>query len=190
MWGMCGEVGNLIDRAGRVARGLQFVEGLSPAQWEALRYVARANRYSRNPTALADFFGATKGTVSQTLIALEDKGYLCRERGAPDRRAVRLELTSAGEVLLDRDPLLHIDEVAAALSPAARAALIDGLSFVLRDLQRRAGVSDFGVCEECCLFCAAAAADEPGGPHRCGLTGEPLGDSEKELICVMFQAHA
>ena len=190
MWGMCGEVGQLIDRVGRVARGLQFVEGLSPAQWEALRYVARANRYSRSPSALADFFGATKGTVSQTLIALEEKGYLCRERGAPDRRAVRLGLTSAGEALLDRDPLLHIDEVAAALSPAARAALIEGLGFVLRDLQRRAGVSGFGVCEKCCLFCDGAAADEQGGPHRCGLTGEPLADSERGLICVAFQAHA
>ena len=61
-------VSELIDRVGRVTRGLQFVNGLSPAQWESLRFIARANRYSSNPTALAKFLGSTKGTVSQTLI--------------------------------------------------------------------------------------------------------------------------
>ena len=78
--------GALIDRIGRVTRGLQFADGLSPAQWESLRYVSRANHYSRNPSALAAFLGATKGPVSQTLIALEGKGYLRRVRGNPDRR--------------------------------------------------------------------------------------------------------
>ncbi|MEE8171570.1 MAG: MarR family transcriptional regulator, partial [Alphaproteobacteria bacterium] len=73
-------VSELIDRVGRVTRGLQFVNGLSPAQWEALRFIARANRYSSNPTALAKFLGSTKGTVSQTLISLEKKGYVQRLR--------------------------------------------------------------------------------------------------------------
>ncbi len=134
-----GGLGELIDRVGRVARGLQFVDGLSPAQWEALRYVARANRYSRCPSALAAFLGVTKGTVSQTLITLEGKGYLQRERSIPDRRGVRLDLTLAGETLLERDPLLRVDAAAAALSPTARAALVEGLDRVLRDLRQRAG---------------------------------------------------
>ncbi len=53
-------VGKLIDRVGRVARGLQFVGGLSPAQWAALRYVGCANRYSCNPSSLAGFLGSTR----------------------------------------------------------------------------------------------------------------------------------
>ena len=88
-------ISELLDRVGRVTRGLQFVDGLSPAQWEALRFLARANRYSRGPSALAEFLGTTKGTISQTLIALENKGYLRRRRGARDKRSVDLELTAA-----------------------------------------------------------------------------------------------
>ena len=38
----------LLDRLSRLSRELQFVDGLNPAQWEALRFVAQANKYSRN----------------------------------------------------------------------------------------------------------------------------------------------
>ena len=185
-----GDVGELIDRAGRLARTLQYVDGLNPAQWEALRYLARANRYSRNPSALADFLGVTKGTVSQTLIALEGKVFLRRVRGISDRRAVRLELTPAGEALLAHDPLLRIDEAVARLSPGARASLVEGLDQLVRDFPRRGGGGGFGVCETCCQFCADAAGDERGGPHRCGMTGEPLSDDEKRRICVKFRSDA
>ncbi len=73
---------------------------LGPAQWEALRFVARANRllatFSRTPAALAgSISGSTRGTVSQVLIALEQKGHLTREPSERDRRSVVLELTSA-----------------------------------------------------------------------------------------------
>ncbi len=180
-----GGVSDLLDRIGRMMRGLQFVEGLNAAQWESLRYVARANRYSRNPTALADFLGTSKGTVSQTLIALEGKGYLRRVRGAPDRRTVRLELEPAGKSLLAHDPLIDVERVVAtALSPSAQTTLGGGLDCLLRNLHQSCGGSDFGVCEECYLFCANGADDGAGGPHRCGLTGEAISDSESRQICV------
>src|SRR3546814_5148487 len=37
----------LLDRLSRLTRELQFVDGLNPAQWEALRFLATANKYSR-----------------------------------------------------------------------------------------------------------------------------------------------
>jgi len=177
----------LIDRAGRATRGLQFMGGLSPAQWEALRYVARANRYSRHPSALAAFLGATKGTVSQTLIALEGKGYLRRERAGHDRRAVRLEITPAGKKLLENDPLRWVDAVAAdVLSPRARAVLADSLHRLLEDFQKRIEGRAFGVCVECGLFRAADRTDE--GEPRCGLTGEPIADGEAHCLCANYRA--
>lgn len=181
-------ISELLDRVGRVTRGLQFVDGLSPAQWEALRYLARANRYSRGPSALAEFLGTTRGTTSQTLIALENKGYLRRRRGLRDKRSVNLELTPAGDALLDRDPLRVVDEVVAGLPAGEKATISGGLSRLLRDVQRRLGGSEFGVCECCSLFSAEGAANEHDGPHRCGLTSEPVGLGEAHLICVNYQA--
>ncbi len=180
----------LLDRVGRVTRGLQFVNGLSPAQWEALRFLSRANRYSCGPSALADFLGTTKGTVSQTLIALENKGYLRRLRTERDRRTVRLELTPAGRGLLKRDPLLVVDDAVAGLPAGERNAITEGLDRLLRNVQQRLGANDFGVCETCSLFAAEGAAGEHDGPHRCGLTNEPISDGETRLICVNYRTAA
>lgn len=177
-------ISELIDRVGRVTRGLQFVNGLSPAQWEALRFISRANRYSSNPTALAKFLGTTKGTISQTLISLEKKGYVQRLRDERDGRGVRLELTPSGWRLLDQDPLLEIDKAAACLPAHEKEALFGGLNRMLRDVQRKIGGNEFGVCEDCSLFSAEHA---PDGAHLCGLTSEAISPDETTRICVKFQ---
>ena len=63
-------IADLIDRVSRAVQRLQYTGGLNPAQWVALRYIAQANRYSRSPSAVAEYLGTTKGTASQTLKAL------------------------------------------------------------------------------------------------------------------------
>src|SRR3546814_13985685 len=102
----------LLDRLSRLTRELQFVDGLNPAQWEALRFLATANKYSRSPTALAEYLGATKGTVSQTLIALESKGLITRCKKNCDRRQVDLCLPEAGEAMLAKDPMRPLERAA------------------------------------------------------------------------------
>ncbi|MGE4013546.1 MAG: MarR family winged helix-turn-helix transcriptional regulator, partial [Alphaproteobacteria bacterium] len=168
----------LVNRLGRAVHCLQFAEGLNPAQWEALRYLTRANRYSRTPSALADYLGTTKGTASQTIKALEAKGMVARERVVEDGRAVRLTLTQAGLDILARDPLQRMDQVAATLAgdlPAANQTL----QTLVNQLQATFGLREFGLCNECTHFCknategakpaAAAPADAANGPHQCGL---------------------
>ena len=178
-------VSELIDRVGRVTRGLQFVNGLSPAQWEALRFIARANRYSSSPTALAKFLGSTKGTVSQTLISLEKKGYVQRLRDERDRRGIRLEMTPEGWRLLDTDPLLEIDKAVACLPAYEKEALVDGLKRMLRDVQRKLGGNEFGVCDDCSLF---SAEQDTKGDYQCGLTRESITAEETQLVCVNFKS--
>ncbi len=88
------EAAQLIERLDRLVRSGESGHGLNPAQWEALRYLARANRFSRNPAALADYLGSTRGTVSQTLIALEQKGHVARTSWAlhAGTRTLRVEV--------------------------------------------------------------------------------------------------
>jgi DNA-binding MarR family transcriptional regulator len=67
---------------------------LSHAQWVALRYFARANTFSRTPSAFAEFQATTRGTASQTIKTLEAGGHMVRQRSKEDGRSVSLRLTS------------------------------------------------------------------------------------------------
>ena len=181
-------VAELIDRLSRLTRELQYVHGLNPAQWEALRFIGRANRYSRNPGALSEFLGASKGTVSQTLISLESKGYISRNRSKADRRVIELKLTERGTALLEFDPVVKIAHMADEMGAELGVPLVRGLSRLLHDMQVEVGAREFGVCALCDQFRHEGTRGTPSGAYRCGLTGETLSVSEVSQICVTFAA--
>jgi DNA-binding MarR family transcriptional regulator len=181
-------IAELVQRLGRVAHGLQYCGGLNPAQWQALRFFHRANKYSCSPGALAEFLGTTRGTASQTLIALETKGYITRSRCADDRRSVAVHLTERGEALLAEDPLGKIAEAGAALPAEARAGLIDGMGRLLRALRQEHGMAEFGLCMECVHFCDDAVKSAATASCRCALTGEAVEPRARDKICVEFGA--
>ncbi len=182
-------VAALMDRLSRAMQRAQYAGGLNPAQWEALRFIARANRYSRSPTAVAEYLGATKGTVSQTLKALEHKGCIARKPSRSDRRAVDLELTPAGRKALSRDPLNGIGDAVEA-SGGQLAAIAGVLGGLLRGLQRSGGLREFGQCSQCAHLCRDCASAGAGGPHVCGMTGDALSDDETTQLCVAYLASA
>lgn len=179
------KISNLINRLGRSIHCRQFARGLNPAQWEALRYLARANHYSRTPSALAEYLHTTKGTASQTLKSLEAKGYVRRVAVPADRRAVRLDITDAGVSVLRHDPLQCLESSAAELGGDIDAVrgFLGRLASVLERKGERAD-KDFGLCGECTHFCKNAAAAAEGGPHQCGLHEEPLSAADSTKICV------
>lgn len=182
-------IAQLVDRLARLTRELQFCSGLNPAQWEALRFLNRANRQSRTPGGLAEFLCTTKGTASQTLIALEQKGYVSRTKGGTDRRQVALDLTPAGQDLLQRDPIMGVAEVATRLGPDIGGPLVKGLTALLHDMQIRAGVKEFGVCAECTLNCVSTGTEEPTA-RECGLTGETIATADTGRHCINYKSAA
>lgn len=179
-------IAELVDRLGRIAHTLQYTGGLNPAQWEALRFLARANRYSCTPTALAEFLGTTKGTVSQTLIALESKGYVRRTRGRTDRRSVDLALTDEGREMLRNDPIGLIERVGDELPPPVRQALTDGMGSLLKSLNQAQQHPAFGVCADCNYCHQAGGESRSAAPCYCGLANDPLTEEDTHLICVDF----
>ena len=175
------EAAHLIDRLARLMRMGEHSQGLNPAQWEALRYLGRANRFSRTPAALADYLASTRGTISRTLQALEDKGYVTRTPSPRDGRGVELALTRAGEELLARDPLLAL---ARDIEQAKGAdELLGRLRMTLKVALARNEGRAFGACFSCRHFREAV---RPGSrtPHHCALLDEPLSDADSEAICV------
>ena len=70
------ETAELLLLLGRLVQAEGYHGDLSPAQWMALRFFARANSFSRTPSAFAEFQATTRGTATQTIKALETGGYL------------------------------------------------------------------------------------------------------------------
>ena len=171
----------LLERLSRVLHNESHAAGLKPTQWEALRFLARANRFSRSPSAVTVYLGMTKGTVSQTLNALERKGLIRKKTDPGNRRTVQLELTDGALALLQRDPLENLLQSASRLQPAEQRRLATDLGELLRDMLKRRGGRPFGVCKTCRFFQADAPA---GAPHRCGLLNVPLTENDSERICI------
>ena len=172
----------LLDRIGRMARGLQYCHGLNPAQWDSLRFLAQANRFSRTPGALAVFLGTTKGTASQTLNALEKKGYLTRVPDPDDKRVRHIAITPEGEALLTEDPLNCLDLAIDRLPGEMIDTMAQGLTELCTNLQARCGGQDIGICDSCGHF--QGATDD--GNMRCGYKQADLSCEDAKRVCINF----
>ncbi|MEQ8739275.1 MAG: MarR family transcriptional regulator [Hoeflea sp.] len=165
----------LIDRLAKLSESEDWAADLNPAQMTALNYLSRANRFSRAPSHVAAYSGSTRGTVSQTLRALERKGLVSEKRSETDRRSISFELTNAGEVLASTGK--EIDRVIAGLPAETAAALEAGLDTVLRKLLERRGSKAFGLCRTC----RHHRRKEYGG--YCELLSVDLKPAETTQIC-------
>lgn len=176
---------HLLERLARLVHNDAHAGGLKPTQWEALRYLARANRFSRSPGALTAYLGMTKGTVSQTLQALERKGLVEKHAAASDRRSVKINLTKAGETLLADDPLGDLEASINALPKNEQKLFGATLECLMKNMLHRRGGKAFGVCKTCRHF---RGDNNRGAPFFCSLLSEPLSTSDSEKICAEQKA--
>jgi DNA-binding MarR family transcriptional regulator len=150
--------------------------GLLPIHLQILAYLDCANRYSNLPIAVAQYFGITRGTVSQSLQVLERQGLIVKKPDARHGRRVHLEPTPAGAAVLRDSWARRLEQVLSAM-PSAAPPLAEALRGLLAALQRQNGQRAFGVCQRCAHF----LTEKRGA--RCGLTGEPLAREQTLRIC-------
>ena len=174
----------LLERLTRLVRAREHEADLNPAQWEAMRYLSRCNRYSDSPSALTAYVGATKGTVSQTINALVRKGLVAKRPRDGERRSVRLELTEAGRRHLEHDPWQDVSKQIDAIPLVIWNALRSNLSELLRNELKRRGNAPFGRCMTCRNFERNKPGTPDGAPHYCRLLEEPLSDADAGQLCV------
>lgn len=171
----------LLERLGTLLRaqerGLAGASDLQPAQLAVLLYLSRCNRYSNTPGAVTDYLGVTKGTASQSLRRLIEKGLIVEDADDGDARKTRLRLTPRGRSIVRESlPPAAFTEALAAVTD--RGGLQIALAELLRGLQRANDMRTFGVCRTCRHLL------HPGGRgFRCGLTGEALRREETARIC-------
>ena len=153
--------------------------GLQPVQFEVLDYIGRCNRYSDTPMAVTEYLGQTKGSVSQTLKVLERNELIEKSPDSKDGRLVHLSLTAGGRHLLRKAyPSSVLNKSLPALDSKQIHELNDTLVELLRTLQAQNNRRSFGQCFSC-----EHHIKEGRDRFQCGLTGEPLSNTDIELIC-------
>lgn len=166
-------LGNLV-RAEERAVGQEM--GLQPVHLHVLRYLRRANRFSDHPAAVTEYLGQTKGTVSQSLRLLEQKGLVERTPDPEDGRRVHLHLTAPGRRTADR--LVPRAWVEAAGDPAAEESLRGLLAALLASRSMRS----FGTCATCRFHVV------DGRTRHCGLLDVRLTQADATRICREHEA--
>ncbi|MCT8160195.1 MarR family winged helix-turn-helix transcriptional regulator [Pseudoruegeria sp. SHC-113] len=174
------ELRSLIERIARVMASEEWAEDLNPAQSAALGYLARANRFSRKPSVVAEYLGTTRGTASQTLKALDRKGLVAEEADPSDRRSISYSVTPKGQEMLARQR--GFDAAVSALPEPAAQALGEALAALARSMLEAREMRGFGLCATCRHHETTAA-----GP-RCGLLNVALSAQDASEICVDHSA--
>ena len=184
------ETAELLVQVGRLVQAEGYDGELSPAQWMALRFFARANLFSRNPSAFAEFQATTRGTATQTIKSLEANGYLVRKPSKVDKRSVSLRLTSKGKKTLARDPFEVLVRAVDSLDAQEQTAMHHALHHVLTTVAASGPHRHFGVCQDCTHFGREMCGSLPStGPSaaECLLLGVPIQPEDIGLLCVHFQ---
>ena len=185
------ETAELLLLMGRLVQAEGYHGELSPAQWMALQFFARANQFSRNPSGLAEFQATTRGTASQAIKVLEAGGYLVRQRSEADGRSVVLRLTDKGKETIARDPFEALVRAMDSLDPEEQTAVHRALRRVLTTVAASGAHRHFGVCQDCEYLrgeacCSPTRATRSG--LECLLFGVPIEPEDAGLLCVHFSA--
>ena len=179
----------LIERLGNLlradVRNTCSHYGIRPAQLEVLNYLARCNRYSDTPLAVTEYLGLTKGTVSQTLKILEEKGLLRKQHDTNDKRLVHLKPSARGRRLVER--LVPSEALTTGINQLPlnqQQAIEKNLETLLRSMQKSNGLKTFAPCHSCRFN------RKQGGQYFCELTQEPLSNHDITLLCREHQYYS
>jgi len=185
------ETVELLVQASRIWNFESLRNGLRDREWMALRFLARANRFSRSPSALAGFIRTTRATASQIVKVLEKKGCLARIPSSEDKRSVMLRVTPQGQKLLGNDPINYLVNAVAALDVPCRTSLGDAVRRMLDGLATTEYRLDAHVCRECMFLVESGGSvgkNKAQTDFTCRFFRALISPSETELLCIGFES--
>ncbi|WP_439560643.1 MarR family winged helix-turn-helix transcriptional regulator [Roseinatronobacter sp.] len=177
---MTQDTADLIVHLARLAQNTGRTD-LTAAQWTALRFFARANRFSRTPSAFSEFHSTTRGTASQTVKSLVTLGLLQRQNNTADARSTLIEVTQAGHDMLRQDPLGDLRRVLSALPEDLQRSLQVALQRATTSLATLRQVPTFGTCADC------SHCKEGTDTAYCHCTESMLTRPEMGSFCIDFR---
>ena len=159
-------------------RELGKADGLQPVHVQVLEYLALCNRFSNTPLSLSRYLGISKGTVSQSVIVLENKGLIEKVPDKNDRRIVHLMLTATGKnVVKNAFANVQWSNTCERLPAQQRERMAEDLAQLLLELTRQHSAQSFGICRTCQYFIYEDSN------YSCDLLKTPLAASETAKLC-------
>jgi DNA-binding MarR family transcriptional regulator len=152
---------------------------LHPIQIQALHYLSICNKYSDTPMAVTDYLGQTKGTISQTIKALEKKGCVIKQPDSKDKRVTHLYVTNKGnDIIKNSLPTPMFSSALEGINDKESDEIITTLKKILSTVLETNKIKSFGVCRSCIYNNAVN-----DGRYYCNLLKLPLNIEDIQLIC-------
>jgi DNA-binding MarR family transcriptional regulator len=156
--------------------------GLNPAQDAILRLLL-ARPAGVRVSRLALHLGVSQPSVTDSVIALERKGLVCRQAVPEDARAVVVKATPSTQPHKTPDTVSHTAAALMDLSETEQAGLLKTLIKLIRSLQLRQAIPPQRLCVTCKYF-RPNVHPEPEAPHHCAFVDAPFGERALRLDCA------
>ncbi|MDQ7089532.1 MAG: MarR family transcriptional regulator [Methylococcales bacterium] len=152
---------------------------LQRVHFQIFKYLAHCNKYSDMPATIANYLGVTRGTMSQSLIVLEKKGFISKNQDEKDKRVFHIQLLDKGLAILKKATLIELFEKATFILEKNTSLVDVEILFVnaLTALQKANNSFSFGVCNTCVNF------QKQSTGFFCQLTQEKLTKIDSKKIC-------
>lgn len=177
----------VLERLGEVARAMRWRQatdvGLSALQLRILGFIAAHPEQQVGVAMLAEELQIGKPTVSESVKALVEQGYVDRKAGTGDGRSHALHLRAAGRKLTHDTPPLA--PAMAALSDARKNALLLASMELLEALVRSGEVQ----VQRMCWTCRHYRGDRDKR-HHCLLLRKDLPVQELRTDCLEHECAA
>lgn len=179
------------DGFARIASALRADEwgaaesvGLTPTQLAILSFLDGRDGPGVRVGEVATQLRVTQPTATDSINALERKGYLTKQSAESDRRATLARITGDGRDAFARAMGVRgaVAGAVAALSPAEQEATLMVLVRVIRGLQEAGAIPIQRMCATCRYFRPHA---HPGAaaPHHCDFVNAAFGDRDFRIDC-------
>jgi DNA-binding MarR family transcriptional regulator len=185
----------------RIREGLaRLASALRTEDWE------RAQNLGLNPTQLAILdglagrstglgvkqiafeLGVSQPTATDSIKALEAKGYVGRRPDPADGRVVRIVLTGKGKAIRSRpDGTIGVGDVIATLPTVEQERMLVALVGIIRGLQEADAIPVQRMCVSCIHFRPFVHPTGPT-PHHCNFVDAAFGQADLRIECREHEA--
>jgi len=178
-----------LDRIAAVLRTNQWsaagASGLNPAQVQALLFIAGRGVAGVRVKEIAAHLGVSQPTASDSVSAIERKGLVTKAADLTDTRAVAIQLSPEGRVVVEALNLAASDVEAAIcrLTDDEKTNLLLLQIKIIRELQLASAVPPQRLCVSCRYFEPNIHPDAPQ-PHHCAFVNAAIGDRDLRLDCA------